>query len=148
MHLTGITPALGKNSRALVQVAAERASARGVTVSFDINYRSKLWAPEAARRGLETLLPYVDILFCGEGDAQTVFGLSGDAAQLLTALQTLTPARHVVLTQSHRGASTRIAGELVNVAAKDVTVIDRLGAGDAFAAGVLHGYLAGDIRLG
>lgn len=148
LHLTGITPALGGICAELVLEAVTRARARGVTVSFDVNYRSKLWTPEAASAGLKALLPYVDILICGEGDAQTVFGLKGDARNVLGALHELTPAQHVVLTQSQRGAAMLVDGDIVQMAGRETVVLDRLGAGDAFAAGVLDGYLSGDMVQG
>lgn len=148
LHLTGITPALEKSCSELVLETAQRAQAGGVTVSFDVNYRRKLWSPKAAEAHLSAVLPYVDLLICGQEDARTVFGLEGSAEDVLTELHKLTPAEHIVLTQSQRGASTLLGGELVYAAAREVTVVDRLGAGDAFAAGLLDGYLDGDVRLG
>lgn len=67
---------------------------------------------------------------------------------MLASLHELTPAEHVVLTQSLAGASMLLEGELVHVPAREIQVVDRLGAGDAFAAGVLEGYLNGDMRSG
>lgn len=148
LHLTGITPALGPGCFELVQGAARRAKARGVTVSFDVNYRSKLWSPEEAKSYLQAVLPFVDLLICGGADAQTVFGLEGGDKDVLAALHDLTPARHVVLTRSSEGAATLLAGELVRVGAREATVLDRLGAGDAFAAGVLDGLLENDLYAG
>lgn len=148
LHLTGITPALSAGCFELVLEAARRAKDQGVTVSFDVNYRSKLWTPKEAKKHLEVILPCVDILICGQGDAQAVFGLEGSAGEVLTALHGLTPAKHVVLTQSRAGASMFIDRKRVHVPAREATVLDRLGAGDAFAAGVLDGYLDGDIYSG
>ena len=144
LHLTGITPALSPGCSELVLEAARRAKAKGVMVSFDVNYRSKLWSPEKARETLSALLPFVNLLICGEADAQTVFGLSGGDREVLAALHDLSGAAHVVLTRSHEGAVTLREGELVRISAKEATVLDRLGAGDAFAAGVLDGFLDGD----
>ena len=156
LHLTGITPALGPGCSGLVLEAAQRAKAKGVTVSFDVNYRSKLWSPEGARANLSALLPLVDLLICGEADARTVFGLqaglhvgrSGDEREVLAALHNLSGAAHVVLTRAHEGAVTLLEGELVRVPAREATVLDRLGAGDAFAAGVLDGFLEDDLVTG
>ena len=148
LHLTGITPALGAGCSELTLEAARRAKARGVAVSFDVNYRSKLWSPEEARKCLTAIVPYVDILICGQRDAQTVFEFEGPPEELLAALHTLTPAEHIVLTQSQGGASVLVDDELVRVPAREAEVVDRLGAGDAFAAGVLDGYLEGDVRAG
>lgn len=148
LHLTGITLALGARCFELVLEAARRAKDQGVTVSFDVNYRSKLWTPEAAEEHLNAILPYVDILICGQGDAQTVFGIEGSTEEMLAALHRLTQAKHIVLTQSFEGASMLLEDKLVHVSAREVEVIDRLGAGDAFVAGVLDGYLDGDLRSG
>jgi 2-dehydro-3-deoxygluconokinase len=148
LHLTGITPALGEGPFAVTLEAVRRAKGRGVTVSFDVNYRGKLWPPETARTRLEALLPWVDLLICGQGDAQRVFGLEGSASSVLASLHALTPAQHVILTRGHEGAALRLGGEVVSVAARAATVVDRLGAGDAFAAGVLDGYLEGDVLAG
>lgn len=148
LHLTGITPALGAGCSALAVEAAKRAKARGISVSFDVNYRSKLWSAKDAKEHFEHLLPYLDLLICGQGDAQAVFELQGSAAEVLTALQKTTPAKHIILTQSQMGAVMFIDEELVRVPARPVTVLDRLGAGDAFAAGVLDGFLDGDMLLG
>lgn len=148
LHLTGITPALSPGCFELVLEAARRAKAKGVTVSFDVNYRSKLWSPEKARESLSAVLPSTDLLVCGGVDAQAVFGLSGSDREVLAALHDLSGAAHVVLTRSHEGAATLLAGELVRVPAKEATVLDRLGAGDAFAAGVLDGFLDDDLVAG
>lgn len=148
LHLTGITPALGPGCYELVLEVARRAKAKGVSVSFDVNYRSKLWSPEDAGRFTAAILPYLDLLFCGQEDARTVFGLEGTAEDVLGALRALTPAGEVVLTRSNEGAAALLGGELVEVPAHEVAVVDRLGAGDAFAAGVLDGYLDGDLYAG
>lgn len=148
LHLTGITPALSVGCFELVLETAKRAKARGVTVSFDVNYRSKLWTPEEAEKHLNAILPYVGILICGQEDAQTIFGIEGSTEDMLAALHMLTPAEHVVLTQSLEGASIVLNSELVHIPAIPVEVMDRLGAGDAFAAGVLDGYLDGDMYSG
>lgn len=148
LHLTGITPALGQGPFDVVLEAARRAKALGVTVSFDVNYRRKLWTPEAARACLGALLPFVDLLICSQRDARTVFGLDGSPERVLGALQALTPAAHIVLTRSQEGAAILIDNEVVHVPAHTATVVDRLGAGDAFAAGVLDGFLDGDLREG
>lgn len=152
LHLTGITPALGPGCFELVLGAARRAKAKGVTVSFDVNYRGKLWPPEQARANLSAVLPFVDLLVCGEADARTVFGLrvglSGGDREVLAALRDLSGAAHIVLTRAHEGAAALLEGEFVRVPAREATVLDRLGAGDAFAAGVLDGFLDDDLVAG
>lgn len=148
LHLTGITAALSQGCYEIVLEACQRARDQGVVVSFDVNYRSKLWSAEAARDGLEPLLKLIDVLICGEGDAATVFGISGTAETILRALIERSAARHVVLTRSGAGSATLFDDSLVEVDALPADMVDRLGAGDAFAAGLIDGFLDGDIVLG
>ncbi len=148
LHLTGITPALSENLHALVMEAVRRARERGVTISFDVNYRRKLWPPEEAALSLRALLPFVDLLICGEADAAELFGFGGSAREVLDSLQTLTPARRLVLTQGAGGATASEGGKIFHEAALKTEPVDRLGAGDAFAAGVLDGVLNGSLAEG
>lgn len=148
IHLTGITPALSQGCHDIVVEALQRAKSGAAAVSFDVNYRSKLWSPAEARRHLTPLINEVDILICGEGDAEIVFGLSGTAEEVLDALYDLSGARHIILTQSSRGSTTRIDDQLHQVDARPADIVDRLGAGDAYAAGVIDGFLDGDIVAG
>ena len=148
LHLTGITAALSQGCYDIVKDACKRAREKGVTVCFDVNYRSKLWSPDTAKEKLTPILEDVDMLICGEGDAETVFHISGSEIEVLKGLQALSDATHVILTRSHQGSCTLLEGQLIEVAAKAADVIDRLGAGDAFAAGVIDGYLDGNIVLG
>ena len=148
LHLTGVTPALSESCADLVSEAMHRARERGVVVSFDVNYRNKLWSPVEAGTRLGALLPLVDILVCGQGDAATVFGLEGELAEVLEGLAGLTEARHIVLTRSDQGAASVVDGTLVEVAAVPVEMIDRLGAGDGFTSGLLDGFLDGDVVAG
>ena len=148
LHLTGITPALSPGCHAIVLEAVQKAQQRNVTVSFDVNYRSKLWPAEEARKGLEPILHCVDILICGEGDAETVFGVTGSPERILYNLRRLSPAKTIILTRSSAGSATLQDDDLVEVEAVAAEVVDRLGAGDAFSAGVLDGFLDGDIVAG
>lgn len=147
-HTTGITAALSDGCHRIVLEACRRARERGVTVAFDVNYRGKLWSPEAAREGLGPILRHVDLLICGEGDAGTVFDLHGSPEEVLAGLHDLSGAERVVLTRSRHGSATLVGGELVKVRAREAEIVDRLGAGDAFAAGVLDGLLDGDLVEG
>ncbi|MES2988361.1 MAG: sugar kinase [Pseudomonadota bacterium] len=161
LHLSGITPALGPNSAAAAIAAAEAAAARGVPVSFDGNYRAKLWEawdsdPKAV---LTKLIGHADILFGNHRDISLLLGtaFSGGGADrrreaseaafaAFPKLQTIAnTARHVMDADSHRVSArvdTRAAGHQTD----EVTIagiVDRIGAGDAFAAGVLHGLSKG-----
>ncbi|MGL4420563.1 MAG: PfkB family carbohydrate kinase, partial [Gemmataceae bacterium] len=77
-HVTGITPALGSTVAAATLEALIAAKTAAVPTSFDLNYRSKLWTPTAAAESLGTLLPYVDILIASMGDAEQIFGITGE----------------------------------------------------------------------
>ncbi|HEX7003683.1 MAG TPA: sugar kinase [Trueperaceae bacterium] len=149
LHLTGITPALGGALPSLITDAVARAKERGILVSLDVNYRAQLWAEEEAARYLRPLLEEIDLLFCSSNDAIRVFGLeAGDSAQLLTGLRAMTSARHVVVTQDSEGAIAWSDGRLLHQPALPVTIVDRIGAGDALSAGVIDGVLAGDAQGG
>lgn len=148
LHLTGITPALSDSCRELVAEAIQRAQSAGVAVSFDVNYRSRLWSPAEASAALRTLVADVDLLFCSEMDARQLFGCSGDERQVLAGLQSLTRASAVVVTRADAGAIALDDGAFRQQPAVASKMVDRLGAGDAFAAGVLDGWLDGSLVKG
>ncbi len=148
LHLTGITAALSPGCQDICNTAVRKAKAYGVTVSFDVNYRSKLWSVQQAASVLLPLLKEVDILICGRADAIQLFGLSGTDQDILSGLSALSPAEHIILTQGSDGALMRLEDELLQVSGLSVDVVDRLGAGDAFTAGVIDAYLDGDIQAG
>jgi 2-dehydro-3-deoxygluconokinase len=148
VHLTGITPALGDRPRRLVERAVEEAQAGETLVSLDVNYRAALWPASEARRCLEGLLPAAGILFVGVEDARRIFGLEGDAEAVAEDLRRRTPRAIVALTRGEQG-SLVLADRPCRPSrlyALEV-VADRVGAGDAFAAGFLYGWLAkGDVQ--
>jgi 2-dehydro-3-deoxygluconokinase len=148
LHLTGITPALSAGCLALTLEAVRRAREQGVPISFDINYRRKLWPAAPARDTLLPLIREVDLLFVGESDAAEVFGLNGPAEEKLNDLANLTRAKQIVLSVGEQGTVSYDAGTIRRTPAQPTSVIDRLGAGDALAAGVIHGWLANDFALG
>ena len=148
VHLTGITAALGAGPRAIVEQAVRRARERDVLVSFDVNYRSLLWSPDEAAGVLRPLLAEADIVLCGLEDAVRVFGLPADGEAALEGLCALTAAEHVVVTLGSDGAIARSGGSTLRRAAVPVAIVDPIGAGDAFAAGVLDGLLDGSMERG
>jgi 2-dehydro-3-deoxygluconokinase len=148
LHLTGITPALSESCAATVERAGQEARARGLSVSFDMNYRSKLWSPTQARDAVVPILKHVDLLFCPTGDATAVFNLGGAPAQVARALQQKLGVKTVVVTGSRAGVEA-VDGELaLRADVIPTTDVDRVGAGDAGNAGILHGYLGGDLATG
>jgi 2-dehydro-3-deoxygluconokinase len=157
LHLSGITPALGPNSAAAALVAAEAAAMRGIAISFDGNYRAQLWRrwESDPREILTHLVGRADILFGNHRDVSLLLGRDfvGDGEQrrreaaeaAFEAFPRLrliaSTARRVADADTHR-ISARIDGRQGAVQTDQVVVagiVDRIGAGDAFAAGVLHG---------
>jgi 2-dehydro-3-deoxygluconokinase len=144
LHLSGITPALGLNLRAVVRRALDEAEAAGVPVSFDVNYRSRLWMPSEAQACLAEILPRVRHLFIGADDAATVFGLSGRPETMLERLARRAPRATVALTLGEAGSAALVDGVVLRPSRLyAVTPIDRVGAGDAYAAGFLWSVLRG-----
>jgi 2-dehydro-3-deoxygluconokinase len=146
LHLTGITPALSAGCRAAWLASAERARAAGARVSLDVNYRAKLWSPEAARATLEQALPHVDLLVSGLRDLCGLFGLPDDPALAARTCAEAYRLPLVVVTLGAEGALAyaRAGDTLLRAPAFPTDVQERIGAGDAFAAGFLHGWLGDD----
>ena len=138
VHLTGITPALSEDCRAFVLWAAREARASGVRVSFDVNYRSKLWDAEEARGFVEEILPDVYLLFAGDEEARALW--DRDDERLVRDLAHKGP-EEVVLKRGGVGSLALVEGEILEHPAFSVTEVDPVGAGDAFAAGYLAGYV-------
>lgn len=148
LHVTGITPALSPTARLLTQSATDRARAAGIPFTFDVNYRSKLWSEEAARAALPEIAQGAEILCCAVRDAQSIWGIDGDIGAICKGLQDVFGARHVGVSVGAEGAYLWSEGELHHAPAVPVHVADRIGAGDGLAAGLLHGWLAGDLVRG
>ena len=140
VHLTGITPALGASARALVERALREAPA----VSFDVNYRATLWSPAEARAFLSGVLPAVRYLFLGQAEARTIFELTGPPAQIVEALAAMAPKATISLLRGEDGSLTLDGGRLYEPGARrTVSVVDPIGAGDAWVAGFLWASLSG-----
>lgn len=165
LHLSGITPALGEGGVALAKAAADAAQAAGVPICFDGNYRALLWdAWDGDPRAILTdLVERAEILIGNHRDISLLLGksFSGDGADrrreaaeaAFAAFPDLkliaSTARHVVTSVHHRMSArvdARDGGHQTEEI--DVTgIVDRIGTGDAFAAGVLHRWLGGaDVR--
>jgi 2-dehydro-3-deoxygluconokinase len=144
LHLTGITAALSDNCYAVLLEAIRRARSANVMVSFDVNYRAKLWTTAIAGEKLRPLIAEADILLCKGADASALFGCEGEPRQLMHNLKALTGARAIYCTFGEEGAALLSGDEFVTQPALPVQIVDRIGSGDAFAAGVLDGWLAGD----
>lgn len=148
LHLTGITPALSADCHALVTEALLKARAARVAVSFDVNYRARLWSAAQAATVLEPLLAGVDVLFCSRTDAERLFGLRHAPESAVVELAQRTHAALTVMSIGADGVLAWDGATLYRQPALPAVMIDRPGAGDALAAGVLHGWLTGDIGRG
>lgn len=158
-HITGITPALSTNAPLVCQAALRAARAKGLTISCDLNYRASMWSVQQAREVMHALLPYVDILIANEEDAEKVLGIRADdtdiiAGQLSYAgyetvarkLCELFPFKAVGITlRGSTSASDNTWAALLYTGGKawfsrtyNVHIVDRVGGGDSFAAGLLY----------
>jgi 2-dehydro-3-deoxygluconokinase len=155
-HVSGVTPAIGEKAVAAIQSALAAASSKGVPVSFDGNFRASLWAAWNATPGpiLRTLMAQADILFATHRDIALVLdrAFDGDGQQRRVAAAQAafdafpklkiiaSTARHVDAADQHR-LSARADTRSESYEAAEINlpgIVDRIGAGDAFAAGLLH----------
>lgn len=150
LHISGITPAVSEGCRAETFAAIRAANGAGIPVAFDLNYRSKLWSEAEARACFVELVPLVDILFASRGGLRTFFGFDGDHETVLRDARDRLGLAVVALTRKRAKASRTIQlasmalGQSNKIAVSDwckVEIVDRLGGGDAFAAGFIAGYL-------
>lgn len=168
LHLSGITPALGPNCRKFVLDCMKKAKEKGLTVSFDGNFRSRLWSWEEARDVCTEYLPYVDVLFGiepyhlwkDEGDHSAGDWKDGVPLQpsyeqqdeIFRRFAKRYPnlkciARHV--RYAHSGSENSLKaflwyqGQTVESERFTFDILDRVGGGDAFAAGLIYAMLNG-----
>ena len=155
-HVSGITMALSPGARRAAMRAVETACRLGVLVSFDLNYRSKLWSEADARDAFVQVVPMVDVLFASRGALGTFFGIDGSREEVMRgALQRLGVAAVSISRKKAKGSrgltlqnlALGPSGVLAESASRDIEVVDRLGGGDAFAAGFLAGYLENPAAL-
>jgi 2-dehydro-3-deoxygluconokinase len=153
-HTTGITTALSDRTREEVRTSLHLAHESGLTVSYDLNFRAKLWPADQARAIQEPLMALVDVLITTEEDAKKVFAIEGeDYREVARKLADRFGFKVVTITlrgdQSVlRNSWTSIAyagGVDISDRTYDIELVDRIGGGDAYAAGFLYGYLTGDV---
>ena len=139
LHLSGITPALSGSCAELVDRALSAHPVPGPIVSFDVNYRPGLWTRATAAPILAALANRADIAFVGLDEAALLWG-TGTAAEVRALLPW--PSR-LVVKDGPVGATSFGPQGARTVPAESVDVVEPVGAGDAFAAGYLFGYLRG-----
>lgn len=153
-HFTGITPALSDETAKICLAAVKKAKERGVTVSCDVNYRKKLWDVAHARAAMEKLLSYADVCITNESQAEEMFGIpSGDESgeSLAEKLVEKFGFRLVALTyrrtiNANRNVIWSALGDgkrCVHSRKYEMDMVDRIGGGDAFAAGLIYARLHG-----
>lgn len=160
-HITGITPALSDSLAKISVDAVKAAKKAGLTVSCDINYRSKLWSAQKARPVMTEIMQYVDVCIGNEEDAEIVFGIKAGTTdvtkgQLDTdgykkSLQTVaeTFGCKIVAYSQRKSYSASDNGwsgiiyddekkQVYTSAQYDIRITDRIGGGDAFASGLIY----------
>lgn len=149
-HTTGITLALSDTARATAERAAQLAHAAGALVTFDINYRSRLWSSQEALAGCQTLLQLADVVFLPDRDAQTIFEVPAvdDPGYSLEQLAARYPKATWVMTRGRSGSMSFASGKLYAQGIFASDEVGRLGGGDAFSAGFLARFLEGDGDIG
>lgn len=156
-HLTGITPALSEAMRDFTFDIVKAAKQRNVTISFDFNYRSKLWSIEEAKKVYVDLLPYVDICFMGFKDLVAFLEVEStvgfDEALLEKHYRDIAKrydiaylacTNRTIVSQSKNTLTGYMYhdGHFVASDCQSFDVLERIGGGDAFASGMLHGILS------
>ncbi len=169
--ISGITPAISRNGAEVTRTAMREASSRGVKIAFDMNYRSKLWRwdstvtpRELATRTVRELLPLADVFVGGREDAEAVLGLSGEASieKLAREITVQFPrVLRVALTLREGISATHndFGGMLYDATSGALcfapapgrlhsitSIVDRLGAGDAFTAGLIFALITPELR--
>jgi 2-dehydro-3-deoxygluconokinase len=136
-HTSGITPALSETLAGTTAALLDRATRAGTTTVLDVNYRAKLWGPEAAREVLVSLFPDVDVLVVAHRDAEHVLARDGSAADVGRGLAADFDFETVVVTRGADGALAVHDGTVDEQAAFDADTHDAIGTGDAFVGGFL-----------
>ena len=152
-HTSGITLALSKQTRDIAIELIKRFKAAGTIISFDVNYRASLWSEQEACQAIKQVLPYVDIFFVSEETSRRMFGKTGNLREIHKSFckeypnieLIATTERLVVSPKNHSFTSTIYSAEkdmsYTEPPYKDIDVVDRIGSGDAYCAGVLFGIL-------
>lgn len=138
VHVTGITPAISPECAKTTLEVLSAAREKGILVSFDINYRARLWDKDQAKKALEPILKLADVITGSEEEFQLFSAVPAEE----TASGFLEVNASLVAIKKGAGGATLITkGERLEISAKSVEVRDTVGAGDAFCAGLLSGLL-------
>ena len=170
-HCSGITPALSDSAAAVTVEALKAAKQAGCKVSYDLNYRGKLWTTEKAQAVQTPMMEYVDILISTEEDTKKVFGIQGDASVDDDTFKALSSETYAIVAQKLAekfsfdavavtlreditvwrntwGAVAYHDGRIYEGPRFEVEIVDRVGGGDSFSAGFIYGCLTKDVEYG
>lgn len=148
VHLSGITAALTDGLYDVLAHAVELARESEQLLSIDVNFRSLLWTPQAARERLEPLMATADVVFCSRRDAATVFGIEGPTVEVAASLAARFAAGTVIVSDGAAPVAVHHHGATSVASPPRTTVVDRVGAGDALIGAFLYGVLHDDVELG
>lgn len=161
-HWSGITPAISDKAAELTRLACEAAKRHNVTVSVDLNFRKKLWTSDKAKSIMKPLMKYVDVCIGNEEDAELCLGFKPDAdveggntdaagyKGIFTAMAKEFGFKYVVSTLRESLSATHNGWKAMIYNGKDfyeskhydiMPIIDRIGGGDSFSGGLIHGLL-------
>ena len=163
-HVTGITPALSESAAEITIAACKKAKEMGITVSTDLNYRKKLWSKEEANKVMTQVCKYVDYCIANEEDAKDVFGIEADNTDIesgklnregyISVADKLTNAfgfKGVAITlresisanDNKWSAMLYTDGKAYFSKKYDMHIVDRVGGGDSFGAGLIYSLQSG-----
>ncbi|MBQ9937057.1 MAG: sugar kinase [Oscillospiraceae bacterium] len=151
-HISSISLALGDKLRQTAIEMIKKMKNSGVAISFDVNYRAALWSEQEARELITTILPMVDLLFVSEETSRRMMQKQGTLDEIMKSYAdeygckiVATTRREVVSPTKHNfGSRVYFDGKFYEEPHyKNIEVIDRVGSGDAYVAGVLYGILSG-----
>ena len=152
-HVSGITMALNEDLRTTVVNLIKKFKEAGAMVSFDVNYRAKLWSEEEARETIKSVLPYIDILFVSEETSRRMMQKTGTLEEIMKSYSSeygckvvATTRREVVSPTRHNfGSKLYYNGQFYEENPyENIEVVDRIGSGDAYVAGALYSLLTND----
>ena len=165
-HWTGINPALSDSLAEICMDACKVAKSKGIIISCDLNYRSNLWSSEKAKSVMENLMPYVDVCIANEEDADKVLGIKSTNTDVESGKLNVDGYRNVAkqicdkygckyvaitlresISASRNGWSAMLFDSSKNEAyyskKYDIQIVDRVGGGDSFTAGIIYSLITG-----
>lgn len=165
-HWTGINPALSDELAEICLIACQKAREKDIMISCDLNYRAKLWSSEKAQSVMKKLMPYVDVCICNEEDAEKVLGIKSEQTDVASGKLNITGyeeaakricslygCKYVATTLRKSYSASRNGWSAMLFEAEkqrsyvsaeyDIQIIDRVGGGDSFGAGLIFALISG-----